>query len=65
LTAQPGGQKWRVREPVAANGNAIGEGVGLIDQFLPFAGRLVLDPIMFLQPGAKAPPRHWRSDPDR
>lgn len=37
----------------AANGNPIFEGVGLIDQFLPFAGRVVLDPVLFCNPVQK------------
>ncbi len=37
----------------AASANPIGEGVGLIDQFLPFHGRLVIDPVMFCNPVQK------------
>ena len=37
----------------AANGNPVFEGVGLVDQFLSFTGRFVLDPVMFCNPVQK------------
>lgn len=36
-----------------ANGNPTLEGVGLVDQFLPFGGRVVLDPVLFCNPVEK------------
>jgi hypothetical protein len=37
----------------AANGNPVFEGVGLIDQFVPFVGHFVLDPVLFCNPVQK------------
>jgi len=37
----------------AANGNPTLEGVALVDQFLPFGGRVVLDPVLFCNPVEK------------
>jgi hypothetical protein len=40
----------------AASGNQTFEVVGLIDQFLPFGGRFVLDPVLFCNPVEKTDP---------
>ena len=40
----------------AANGNQTFEQVGLLDQFLPFGGRVVLDPVLFCNPVEKTDP---------
>jgi hypothetical protein len=37
----------------AANGNPVFEPVGLVDQFVPFVGHFVLDPVLFCNPVRK------------
>ena len=43
----------------AANGNPVFEGVGLVDQFVPFVGHFVLNPVLFCNPVQKTHGPVW------